>query len=111
MYSACPALPNTVSTSGIFLSCRSWICENLRRLGDRHAGHGGRHVEHRALIQRRHEFVAEPLERKIVTAITTAAATSVTSAIAQHEIDERLVGPNQEPVDRILCFRRDLVRG
>ena len=34
--------------------------QQLGRLGDREAGQGDRHIEQRALVERRHEFAAEP---------------------------------------------------
>ena len=57
--SARPALPSTRSTSGNCLMTRSVTCKQLLRLGDGDAGHGGGHVEERALVERRHELGAQ----------------------------------------------------
>src|SRR5271168_4476099 len=58
-----PALPNTLATSGKFLDDAVGCLQQLGGLGDRHAGHADRHVHQGALIQRRHKFRAEALER------------------------------------------------
>ena len=43
----------------------------------------------------------------IVIARMTAAAMSVEPTVAQDEIDQWLVGPNQKPIDRVPGFRPD----
>ena len=93
---------------GNFFQLSILYLKNLCRLGDRHAWHCGGHVEQRALIQGRHEFAAEPQERENRRDKNDQRADERERSITQHEIDERLITPDQKSVHRIFRFGRDL---
>ena len=81
--------------------------QQLGGLGDRHARHADRHVHQRALIQGRHEFRAEPLERDHRGGEHEQGDQDGRQARAQHAGDDRPVKPDQRPVDRIARLGKD----
>ncbi len=81
--------------------------QNLGRLGDGHAGNGGRHEQDVPLVERRHEFLAELFIRIDRDRHDEQRDDDGEPAEAQHEIDGGLIDPNQKTVDGIFCLRRD----
>ena len=55
-----PALPNTLRDLGEGLQHPVHSLDDVAGAGLAHAGHGGRHVEQRPLVERRHELAAQP---------------------------------------------------
>ena len=78
--------------------------QDLRRLVDRHAGHRGRHVEDRAFVERRHEFLPElRVGNRSVATRSEQRRDEREPAVTQHEIDERPIRPDEKAVHRVLA--------
>jgi hypothetical protein len=82
--------------------------QQLGGLGHRHAGQPGRHVEQRPFVQRRHELGAEARCRDPGDDEDHHGEDDGQHAVVQHQVDDRTVDPDQEPVDRVLLLRHHL---
>ncbi len=101
--SACPILPKTRLDLRELLEHAVLRLDRGARLGDRDAGQRRRHVEDRALVERRHELGAEAQVDPARSRRRRArAATIVSQRNAQHELDHRLVEPHERRL--IGCF-------
>ena len=73
--------------------------QELLRLGDRDSGHGGRHVEERPLVERRHELRSEVREHRHRDHDEGRGAADHRPFPPQRPADDRLVDPHQEAAD------------
>ncbi len=84
------------------------VCSSRSRLGHRHAGQRGGHVEQGAFVQRRHELAAQ-LHRGIQAYRTCQCSDGECGLLAlQYSGDERAIACDQPAVQRVLRFRSDL---
>ncbi len=81
--------------------------QNACRFRYGHARHGGGHEKNRPLVERRHEFRAEFVERKIRRRPISPAQPGREPSKPQHETHDGLIDPNEKTVHRIFGFRRD----
>src|SRR5205085_4680893 len=82
--------------------------KNLGRLSDRHSRHRRWHVEQSPFVEWRHELLAEPRVRENCEKEQQKCTEQNKPAKTQNKIQGRFVNRNQEPIDRILFFQRDL---
>ncbi len=98
--SARPALPKTRSTSGKLAQDPVLDLQDALRLGHRDARERGRHVEERALVERRHELGAEPeVDRAPWRPRRASGERERGRAVAQHPAADRLVDGEQHAAD------------
>ena len=102
--SARPSLPNTLTTSGNFLSSRSIAWSSTDGLVFGHAGRRRRHVEEHALVQRRHELALEPEDRGHREHHREQGESDHFPSMVDYQAHDGGIGGHEPAIDRVLLF-------
>ena len=86
------------------------ICDlqEALRFGNRDAGHGGRHVQQRAFLQRRHEFRTDSPEQRNRENDQRYCAHDHLRLVAQCPTNDRIIEPHQRASDGMLFLWANL---